>query len=147
MEQFTQELFDEICDRLAHGESLRKICESDWMPYRSSIYRWLEDDATLRDQYARARDQQADYLAEECVDIADEDPATCIKTEGDNEIRVIDSAAVAHQRLRIDARKWFASKVAPKKYGDKLELGSDPARPLMVRQVELLVVDPKASDA
>lgn len=123
---FTQEIADAICRRLAGGESLRKICADDGLPDARTVYRWIEENEPFRQQYARAREIQADVLAEEVVDIADEHPATVIKPrgggdEGGGETIVIDSAAVAHQRLRVDARKWFASKLAPKKYGDKLE--------------------------
>lgn len=123
---FTQEQADDICRRLAAGESLRKICAEDSMPDRSSVLRWLDGNEAFRSQYARAREEQADHYAEEIVDIADEDPATVFDEEhviGGEKVDVVrvDSAAVQHQRLRIDARKWFASKVAPKKYGDKLE--------------------------
>lgn len=86
--------------------------------------RWAVDNTEgFAAQYARARELQADVLAEEIIDIADEDPAVRLETQRNGgETMVIDSAAVAHQRLRVDARKWFASKVAPKRYGDKLDV-------------------------
>lgn len=93
------------------------------MPGQTTVYRWLKDNEEFRKKYARAREEQADHYAEEIVAIADEDPATAIQRQrGGEETIVIDGAAVAHQRLRVDARKWFASKVAPKKYGDRLDL-------------------------
>ena len=107
------------------------------MPDKSTVFRWLENDPKFRDQYARAREQQADHYAEEVVDIADEDPATVFSTEGRGEnaadIERVDGAAVAHQRLRVDARKWYASKLAPKKYGDRTlaELTGKDGNPLM----------------
>lgn len=134
-----------ICERISNGESLRKICLDESMPARSVVMKWLNENSAFADQYARAREVQADYLAEQCVDIADEDPASFIKTESESEIRCLDGAAVAHQRLRIDARKWFASKVAPKKYGEKLELAGDEKRPL-IEKVVLEVVYPKATN-
>lgn len=110
------------------------------MPQKRTVLKWLEEREDFRTQYARAREEQADHLAEEIVEIADEDPALAFAAErrdGGEEVEVarVDSAAVAHQRLRIDARKWFASKVAPKKYGDKLELAGDKDRPLTVEVV------------
>jgi hypothetical protein len=123
--KFNQSVVDEICTRLANGESLRKICAGEEMPDKATVLRWLGDEerAAFRDQYARARELQADHYAEETVDIADEDPQT-ILTPGDEDAAAqelrIDGAAVQYQRLRIDARKWYASKLAPKKYGDRV---------------------------
>lgn len=122
---FTQETADAICLRLANGESLRKICADEEMPDKSTVSRWLgqKDLQPFRDQYARAREEQADFYAEQVVEIADEDPATALESsrnEDDPEVIRVDGAAVQHQRLRVDARKWYASKLAPKKYGDRV---------------------------
>lgn len=128
---FTQSIADDICSRIAEGQSLRTICRDEGMPDKATVMRWLEkEDAQLfRDQYARARDAQADYYAEEIIDIADEE-VTMIKRskhnggEDDDGLEqevVFDPTAVARNRLRVDARKWYASKLAPKKYGDKLQ--------------------------
>lgn len=114
---FTPEIANEICERLSKGESLRKICESDdFLPSARTVHRWLalEDEWALafRQQYARAREAQADFYAEDVVDISDE--------------AVADAVEVARNRLRIDARKWYAGKLAPKKYGDKIaHVGGD----------------------
>lgn len=106
--KYSQEMADKICEQIAHGKSLRAVCAEDDMPPMKTIYRWLEANEEFRHQYARARDKQADYFAEEIIEIADSAEA--------------DSAAVAKARLQVDARKWAASKIAPKKYGDKSEL-------------------------
>lgn len=68
----------------------------------------------------RAREDQADFYADQIVAIADE---LTIETrhQGEDVILDVSSTAVARNRLRVDARKWYASKLAPKKYGDKLE--------------------------
>ena len=109
---FTPEIANEICERLAKGESLRAICaddESGWLPTARTVHRWLtveeEWASAFRQQYAHAREAQADHYADEIVAIADgvvNDPQ--------------------RDRLRVDARKWYASKLAPKKYGDKVAL-------------------------
>lgn len=108
---FTNEIADLICERMSEGESLRKICAEPGIPSMSTVFRWLGDgkNSAFREQYARAREAQADKYADELVDIAD---------EGRNE----DAGII---RLRMDARKWAASKLAPKKYGDKLDLTHD----------------------
>lgn len=126
---FTQEIADLICERLADGESLRSICSGENMPSRTTVFRWLPENQTFRDQYARAREAQADLLADEILEIADDSAGDKIKLHG---IEVLNSEYVQRSRLRIDARKWIASKLAPKKYGDKLELAGDKESPLTV---------------
>ncbi|OWT68078.1 MULTISPECIES: terminase small subunit protein [unclassified Achromobacter] len=117
---FTQEIGDTICARLADGESLRRICQDEDMPDKSTVMRWLAQDENLRDQYARAREAQADRLAEEILEIADDGRNDTYTDEDGNERT--NQEVVARSRLRVDARKWLASKMAPKKYGDKVEL-------------------------
>jgi terminase small subunit-like protein len=128
---FTVEIGDFICEQLALGESLRSICEPDSMPNRSTVFRWLSLDKSFSDQYARAREEQAESLADEIVRISDEDSATT-KQFGDDDLQVVfDSTAVARNRLRVDARKWVASKLKPKKYGERQVLAGDPEAPLV----------------
>lgn len=98
----TQDVRKEICIRLADGESLRRICEDPGMPSRETVRKALRDDPEFVVQYARAREEQAETYADETIEIAD--------TEGDPQ----------RARVRIDARKWAASKLAPKKYGDRV---------------------------
>ena len=105
---YTKDVADKICEKISGGLSLRAICAEPGMPARGTVYRWLIENADFQDQYARARDKQADYFAEEIIEIADSAEA--------------ESAAVSKARLQIDARKWAASKIAPKKYGDKQEI-------------------------
>lgn len=105
---YTKDMADNICEKIANGRSLRSICAEDGMPPMKTIYRWLEANEEFRHQYARARDKQADYFAEEIIEIADSAEA--------------ESAAVSKAKLQVDARKWAASKIAPKKYGDKQEI-------------------------
>lgn len=132
--EFTQQIADEICERLADGESLREICKGEGMPNKSTVFRWLASRPEFSDQYARAREEQAETLADEIVDIADEDPGVISRGEGDRAEVSIDGAAVAHQRLRIDARKWVASKLKPKRYGDKIaqELSGADGKPIVI---------------
>ena len=111
--EFTQEIGDAICDLIADGQSLRSICRRDDMPTTSTVCRWLTLLPTFAEQYTRARELQADALADEITDIADD------KT-GDPQ----------RDRLRVDARKWVASKLKPKKYGERTLHGSDPENPL-----------------
>jgi hypothetical protein len=102
---FNEDLADAICERLADGESLRSICRDDDMPAKSTVFKWLATNSTFADQYARARETQADSLADDIVDIAD-----------DRKLEAND------KRVRIDARKWLAGKLRPKVYGDSQTL-------------------------
>lgn len=111
--EFTQSVADTICEKLADGQSLRSICREDEMPATSTVCKWLSLLPAFAEQYARAREMQADALADEITDIAD-------NIEGDPQ----------RDRLRVDARKWAASKLKPRKYGDKTLHGSDPENPL-----------------
>lgn len=132
---YSEALANKICALLAEGQSLLTICKHEDMPARGTVMRWLAEDSHVgfRDKYARAREEQADFYAAQIVEIADEDIATVSKKDDDgNEVEVaFDSVAVQRNRLRVDARKWYASKLAPKKYGDKLGIGQaeglDPA--------------------
>lgn len=142
---FTQEKADYICQELADGRSLRSICKEDGMPHAGTVCRWLADNATFREQYAKAREAQADTLFEEILDIADESH-TVEKTVGNGEdaerVIVYDSVAVARNRLRVDARKWMAGKLRPKKYGEKLELSGDADNPLRIEAIKRVIIDP-----
>lgn len=106
--KYSGEMVEDICEKIANGRSLRSICAEDCMPTMSTVCKWLSENKEFSEQYARAREKQADYFAEEIIEIADS--------------AVEESAAVSKAKLQIDARKWAASKIAPKKYGDKTEL-------------------------
>jgi hypothetical protein len=123
---YTAEIGDRICERLACGESLRSICAEQGMPSQSMVFRWLAQDAVFREQYTRAREAQADVLADETLDIADDGRNDWMEKFGKDGESVgwqLNGEAVARSRLRVDARKWFAAKLAPKKYGDKVAIG------------------------
>ncbi len=118
---YTDALGDSICERLMDGESLKSICAADDMPHRSTVFRWIVANETFRDMYARAREEQAETMADEIVSIADEGETKVIVGGDGASMVVFDSTAVARNRLRVDARKWVAAKLKPRKYGDKLQ--------------------------
>jgi hypothetical protein len=122
--EYTQEMAEAICERLANGESLRTICSDEDMPSQSTVFRWLTAVAEFREQYALAREAQADTLADETLTIADDGRNDWMEKygkDGDQIGWLVNGEAIGRSKLRVDARKWFASKLAPKKYGDKLE--------------------------
>jgi hypothetical protein len=142
---FTQELADLICEELANGSSMRTVCKMDDMPSMSTVFKWLRDYKEFSEQYARAKQEAADAMAEEILDIADDAPS---KVTGMDRS---DAARVQAQRIRIDTRKWIMSKMKPKKYGDKLDLTSDGKKleqpPLVVSQIKARNEDTQSSQA
>jgi hypothetical protein len=131
--KYNQSIADAICVRISQGESLRSIVKDEEMPSQSVVYLWLQQKPDFLEQYARAREEQADTLADEIVDIADERPEVNeLIDKKTGEVLSIDlsSSYIAWQKNRIEARKWTAMKLRPKKYGEKLELGGDPNNPL-----------------
>lgn len=111
-----------ICDRLAAGESLNAICKTDGMPSEPTVRRWaIEDFEGFATKYTRAREIQAHFLAEQIIAISDESSRDSYTDE--NGVERTNTEVVARSKLRVDSRKWFLSKVLPKVYGDKLEIG------------------------
>ena len=107
----------EICDRIADGESLVSICRDERMPKKTAVYEWLLRHKEFSDIYARAREDQADTLADEIHAISDELPQQIVDDKGKTRY---DSAYVQWQKNRVDARKWVAAKLKPKKYSDRI---------------------------
>ena len=122
---FSQDLFDRICDRIADGESLRDICKEEGMPNKGKFFYWLANDKALSDQYAKAKEAQAEFMADEIMNIADDGTNDWIEQRGDDgaiKAYKLNGEAVARSRLRVDARKWVAAKLLPKKYGEKVDV-------------------------
>jgi len=105
---YNEIIASKLCERLAQGLSLRSICADDDMPAISTVYLWMGKHEAFVEQYARAKSDAADAMAEDMQAISD-DP----------------SIASDHKRIMVDTRKWLASKLKPKRYGDKLALGGD----------------------
>lgn len=125
MTAFTQTLADEICSRIASGESLRAICTSEGMPSKTSVFRWLASNEKFRDQYAHAKEAGCEALAEELFDIADDGTNDWVQSnDPDNPGYRLNGEHVQRSKLRVDTRKWYLSKIVPKKYGEnsKVEL-------------------------
>ena len=130
---YSDKLAAKICERLAEGETLRSVCRDQAMPDKATVLRWLADEAKtgFRDQYAHARDMQADALFDEALEIAD-DALGDWSTDKDGK-KVVDHENIQRSRLRVDTRKWAAGKMAPKRYGDKIQHTGDGGGPIRVR--------------
>lgn len=129
---YTLDMALRVCEAISESQlGLKKLCEqNDWMPKPTTIKKWIREDtkesesdkegfATL---YARAKEDQADVLIDEMLEIADDKTDDLISTEFGNSGN---SVAVARARLQVDTRKFIAAKLKPKKYGDKLDLTTD----------------------
>ena len=137
---FKQEIADDICERIADGESLRAICSEEEMPNKSTVLKWLIKNPDFASQYALAREEQAEALFDEVIDIADDgrnDWMAKQTPDGDNVGWLENGEAIRRSQMRIDARKWMAGKLKPKKYGDKLDLNHTGA----IQQVSDEVLD------
>lgn len=124
--KYTQHLADAICHELAAGKSLRTVCTNPKMPAMSSVFLWLRTYKEFSEQYARAKQESADAMAEEILDLSD-DAIALIKGSAEKKSGALAQAV----RLQVDTRKWIMSKMKPKKYGDKLDVTSD-GKPLPI---------------
>lgn len=122
---FTQAKADAICERIADGESLRSICADESMPSTSTVCKWLSEQPSFSEQYARAREMQADALFDEILEIADDGSNDWMERR-DKEGEAIgwreNGEAMRRSQLRVEARKWMAGKLQAKKYGDKIDV-------------------------
>ena len=120
--RYTNQLADEICAQLAEGLSLRKVCERTTMPGRTTVFSWLRKKPDFRNQYEYAKEESADALFEELLDIADDGKNDWMQKRSNNGDCIgwqVNGENIQRSRLRVDARKWMMSKMKPKKYGDR----------------------------
>ncbi len=114
---YDQDLADRICELVATSTSgTKKLCKlNDWMPQDTTIYKWRYRHEEFSRKYAEAKARQADLLAEEIIEIAD-DGLNDTYVDDNGNVKV-DTDIVQRSRLRIDTRKWIACKLLPKVYG------------------------------
>ena len=140
---YSPELLLKICSRIAEGESVRTIVKDEQMPSSSTIFRWLldEDKKDFWEQYEKARNIQAELMFEELLEIADDGTNDWMKENRDGSTYyVINGEAMGRSRLRVDVRKWYLSKVLPKKFSDKLDLTSD-HKPLAATIIGMRIIN------
>jgi hypothetical protein len=105
--KYSQEIADKILDLVSAGKSLTAACRGKGMPVPSTVYRWAEENPNFGARFEMAKEERAHMLSDEILVIADA-PATT-------------SEEVQRNRLRVDARKWLASKLLPRVYADRIE--------------------------
>jgi hypothetical protein len=128
---FSDDVALRVCGYLAEGYSLRRIERVEGMPTKAGVLKWLLEGEAYKaagelehpkakfvDQYARAREVQADCLADEIIEISDDSSYDLATDENGREI--VNMNHIQRDRLRVDSRKWYAGKLRPKKYGEKL---------------------------
>lgn len=124
---YDPELGARVCSQIAGGKSIRQICNGvEDMPSATTIYNWLYKQKEFIEQYANAREAQSEFYAQDIIDLAD----SCGLSQEE----------VAKCKLQIDSRKWIASKLKPKKYGDSTTIKGDKENPLDIGLAALLDV-------
>jgi hypothetical protein len=118
----TKQLQDEVCERIAKGETLRQISASEHMPTSETIRMEAVRSADFAAKYARAREAQLDRWEDELIEIADDGTNDWQERENadGSKFTVADRDHIARSKLRSDTRKWIMSKRLPKKYGDRI---------------------------
>lgn len=129
-----QQLSAEILGGIASGKSLRALLKAPGMPSMPTLFAWLKADREFHALYARAREAQAEGYADEIADIADQAAG-------------LDAAGVNAARLRVDARKWIAAKLLPRKYGDHVNVEHSGALSVVAASRALREVRPPVFDA
>jgi hypothetical protein len=116
-----QEVFDHFCDEYANNKTWDQICSESGMADESTIRRWIARYPACQVQYLLARERRADRLVDEAMSIADD-------RQGDTKVdektgkTVVNWENVNRSKIRVDVRKWAASRLAPLKWGDKLQI-------------------------
>ena len=134
MFNMTDELFDEVCERMVAGESVRTICKDDHMPAISTMMKILNTNPDRSAQYARAMQMRADAMFEEILDIADDGTNDFMLRNADDPTSVVlNGEHIQRSRLRVDSRKWALGRMNPKKYGEKTFIGGVDDAPIKVQ--------------
>ena len=115
--KYTAEIAEKICLRLAQGLTLRSICRDEAFPPESTVRQWAYDNVQgFYAQYARARDLGLDAMADEILEISDTPEPGQIVTQKESGTETKTGDMIEHRRLKVDTRKWYLSKLAPKRY-------------------------------
>ncbi len=114
---------ESLCGHVMNGGHMADYCGTRSIEY-TTMLKWISRDPERVQMYARAREDRADKIADEIVAISDEVEVSA-RYDGEDVKLALDAAAVARNRLRVDARKWVAAKLKPRTYGDKLDVTAE----------------------
>lgn len=115
--KYDPKLVEAMLAQIAEGNPASKVCKEHNVS-RNSFNEWVKR-KEWSDKYARAVDDRAYKIFEEILEIADDKSEDVIIIDGK---KYINSEFVQRSRLRIDARKWFLSKMLPRKFGEKIDI-------------------------
>lgn len=136
---YTNDIADEICARLADGETLRQICRDEHMPSGPTVRLWVINNINgdFSERYARARELGYLEMADELLEITDDGRNDWMLKHGDDDAGwVANGEHIQRSRLRVDTRKWTLAKVLPKIYGDKIDVNAQVDGQLTINVVE-----------
>ena len=139
-EKLLNRALDIIRDIQENGASLSQACK-DREITRMQFIDYIEKDVRLVDAYARAVEYRNDLKAENIIRLA-HSRSNDFYTDKDGNIRP-NPVAVQRDRLIIDAERWLLSKLAPKKYGDRIQIDADVKTnaPLSMEQVNQILAE------
>lgn len=146
---YNDELADLICARLSAGESMRSVSRDDAMPCMTTLFRWLRVNPQFAQQYAKAKEESADALFEQILDIADDGSNDWVEQHSEDAGKAaykVNGEAIQRSKLRVDTRKWMAGKMRPKKYGDQVNTNITPDKPLSIEIVRAKKPDANSTD-
>lgn len=128
----------EICRRMANGEGVSEICRTEGMPPATTVRMWVVDDREgFAAMYARAREAQAERWSEEIVEISDDGTNDWMtRNVGEDTVVLADHEHIQRSKLRVDARKWLMSKMAPKRYADRVEVTGKDGKDLIPAETD-----------
>ena len=118
-EPVPQDKADAIIEWISAGNTLREWCRENGVHY-STVYLWCDKDEDFAQRFARAREIGQDLIAEECLEIIDEEPSVNVTQFGSS----YDSASVSWAKNRAEMRLKLLAKWNPKKWGDKIDVTS-----------------------
>lgn len=140
--QYAPEIGEEICRRMAAGETIFRICEDPAMPSRAAVYMWIADNereelADFQKMYAAATKAQALAMADECISIADETSNDTLlkETQGGEGYEVANHEWISRSRLRVETRMKLIAKKAPSLFGDSMALTGAGGGPIMTKEI------------
>lgn len=135
---YTKALAEEICQRLADGETLKAICRDKHMPSDAAVRQWaLADKEGFAERYRVAREIGYHGLADEILEISDDGRNDWMRSQDpENPGYKANGEVIQRSRLRVDTRKWLLAKALPRVYGEKIEHTGKDGGPLVVEVVK-----------
>ena len=136
--KWTEEIEAELFKRIANQEAVREICKDDWMPSWSTVNRRLAADADFSARYGKAKEEAADAIFDEMLQISDDARNDWMEQHGEDAVGYkLNGEHIQRSRLRVETRKWVLGKLRPKVYGDKLAIGGADDLPAIKTQSTL----------